>query len=116
MTLRRRLPNRRACLSIAFEKNGQRFIASYGFFADGALAEVFLNNSKAGNDVDTSVRDAAIATSFALQSGADLDALRKALSRNSNGAAAGALGAALDLLAAECALDQSTATDEVIPR
>jgi hypothetical protein len=101
MNRRRRLPNRRACLSIVFEKNGQRYIASYGFFADGTLAEVFLNNSKAGNDVDTSVRDAAIATSFALQSGVDLVALRKALSRNSNGEAAGALGEALDLLAAE---------------
>lgn len=106
MTSRRRLPNRRLCLSIAFEKNGQRYLASYGFFADGTLAEVFLNNSKAGNDVDTSVRDAAIATSFALQSGADIDALRKALSRNSNGAAAGVLGAALDLVTSEHITDK----------
>jgi hypothetical protein len=98
---RRRLPDRRPCLTIAFEKNGQRFTASYGFFADGALAEIFLNNSKAGNDVDTSVRDAAICISFALQHGADLDALRKALSRDAQGRPSGPLGAALDLLAAE---------------
>jgi hypothetical protein len=91
---RRRLPNRRACLSISFT-------AGYGFFADGGLAEIFLNNSKASNDVDTSVRDAAVAISFALQHGADLEALRRALSRNSNGAATGVLGAALDLIATE---------------
>jgi hypothetical protein len=104
--MRRRLPDRRPCLTIAFEKNGQRFTASYGFFADGTLTEVFLNNSKAGNDVDTSARDAAISVSFALQHGADLDALRKALSRDAAGKPIGALGAALDLLASEHVTDE----------
>jgi hypothetical protein len=112
---RRRLPDRRLCLSITLEKNGQHFIASYGFFADGALAEVFLNNSKSGNDIDTSARDAAIATSFALQNGADLDALRKALSRNSNGAAAGVLGAALDLIASERVIEKATDIEGDMP-
>src|SRR5262245_36035085 len=112
MTERRRLPDRRPCLSIAFEKNGHRFTAGFGFFADGTLAEVFLNNSKAANDVDTSVRDAAVAISFALQHGADLDALRKALSRNSSGAATGALGEALDLIAAERVTEERAADIE----
>jgi hypothetical protein len=110
--MRRRLPNRRACLSIAFEKNGQRFTASYGFFADGTLAEIFLNNLKAGNDVDTSVRDAAIACSFALQHGVDLDALRNALSRDGGGKPIGVLGEALDRIAAERVADRPAATDE----
>ena len=65
MSTRKRLPNRRASLTIAFEKNGQRFTASYGFFADGTLAEIFLNNSKAGNDVDTSPGPGGIATGHA---------------------------------------------------
>jgi hypothetical protein len=101
ITVRKRLPNRRGSRTIAFEKNGQRFTASYGFFADGTLAEIFLNNSKAGNDVDTSARDAAIACSFALQYGVDLDALRKALSREGGGKPIGVLGEALDRIAAE---------------
>jgi hypothetical protein len=113
---RRRLPDRRVCLTISFEHEGILYTASYGLFEDGTPGELFLNTSKGSNGLNTSVRDAAIATSFALQSGTDLDVLRKALSRNSNGTAAGALGAALDLLAAESVLDQPTAADEVVPR
>ena len=116
MSTRKRLPNRSASLTIAFEENGQRFTASYGFFADGTLAEIFLNNSKAGNDVDTSARDAAISVSFALQHGCDLDALRKALSRDAAGKPIDALAAALDLIASERVLGQPTATDEEAQR
>ena len=54
-----------------------------------------------GSTADTNARDAAIAASFALQHGADPNALRAALSRNSHGEASGVLGAALDLLAAK---------------
>ena len=99
MTERRRLPNRRVCESFAFELAGLRFTASVGRFADGGIGELFLTNHKSGNQSDTNARDAAIILSFALQHGADLNEIRKALCRDSQGRALGPVGAALDLLA-----------------
>jgi hypothetical protein len=55
---------------------------------------------------DVSARDAAIVFSFAAQHGADLDALRKAISRDAQGRPSGPLGAALDRLAAERVTDE----------
>lgn len=99
MTARRRLPNRRLCESFSFELNGLRFTASIGRFDDGRIAEVFLNNHKAGNQSDTNARDAAILLSFALQYGADIDTIRKSLCRDTAGRPLGPIAAALDLLA-----------------
>jgi hypothetical protein len=98
MTARERLPNRRACESFTFELNGLGFTATVSRFADGRIGELFLNNHKAGNQSDTNARDAAILLSFALQHGADIAAIRKALCRNSQGRALSPIGAALDLL------------------
>jgi Holliday junction resolvase len=62
-------------------------------------AELFLDNHKAGSSMGTLVRDAAIILSFALQHGADLAAVRKALGRDGRGSALSPIGTALDLLA-----------------
>ena len=99
MTERRRLPNRRPCESLTFEVGGLRFSASVGRFADGRIGELFLNNHKSGNQSDTNARDAAIVLSFALQHGADINEIRKALCRDSTGRPLGPIGAALDLIA-----------------
>jgi hypothetical protein len=99
MTQRRRLPDRRLCESFTYEVNGLRFTATVGRFADGTIGELFVNNHKAGNQSDTNARDSAIILSFALQHGADLDAIRRALCRDSSGNALGPIGKALDLLA-----------------
>ncbi|MGO9849194.1 MAG: hypothetical protein ACLPKT_22110 [Methylocella sp.] len=101
MTLRERLPNRRASVSFTFEVEGLRFTATVSRFADGRIGELFLNNHKADNQADTNARDAAIVLSFALQHGADIDVIRRALCRDSQGRALGPLAAALDLLASE---------------
>jgi len=101
MTERRRLANRRQCESFSFELDGLRFTASIGRFADGGVAEVFLNNHKSGNQSDTNARDAAILLSFALQHGADINEIRRSLCRNSTGRALGPIGQALDILAAK---------------
>lgn len=98
MSERRRLPNCRSCESFSFELNGLRFTASIGRFDDGRIAEVFLNNHKAGNQSDTNARDAAILLSFALQYGADINEIRKALCRDSRDRALGPVAAALDLI------------------
>ena len=97
--MRERLTNRRASENFTFELDGLRFTATVSRFPDGRLSELFLYNHKAGNQVDTNARDAAILLSFALQHGADIDAIRKALCRDSRGRALGPIGKALDLLA-----------------
>ena len=75
-----------------------RFTASVSRDSSGKVLELFLDNHKAGSAVGTMVRDSAIILSFALQYGADLDAIRKSLCRDSQGRALGPVGAALDLL------------------
>src|SRR6185369_7620418 len=96
---RHRLLNRRMAETFTFSVDGLNFTATIGRFEDGGIGELFLNNHKAGNQSDTNARDAAIILSFALQYGVDLDEIRKALCRDSQGRALGPLGAALDLIA-----------------
>jgi hypothetical protein len=98
MTARLGLPNRRLSESFSFEVNGLRFTATVSHFDDGRVAELFLNNHKFGNQSDTNARDAAILLSFALQHGADIDAIRRALCRDNEGRALGPVGAALDII------------------
>jgi ribonucleoside-diphosphate reductase alpha chain len=96
--MRERLPNRRECELFDFESMGLHFTAGISRYEDGRIAELFLDNHKAGSAIGTLVRDSAIALSFALQHGADLVAVRLALCRDSQGRALGPLGAALDLI------------------
>ena len=89
MTARRRLPNA-----------GFSYTAGVGFFDDARQlpAEIFLSTAKHGTVLDTSARDAAIAASLLLQHGCPVETLRRALTRNSDGAPSGPLARALDLL------------------
>ena len=96
---RERLPNRRASSLLDFEAMELKFTASVSRYPDGRIAELFIDNHKAGSAIGTLVRDTAIAFSFAVQHGADAEAIRHALCRNSQGQAMGPLGVALDLLA-----------------
>jgi hypothetical protein len=98
---RLRLPNRRSSTSFDFESMNLKFTASISRDVDGNVAELFLDNHKAGSSVGTLVRDAAIILSFALQHGADIDAVRRALGRDSQGRPLGPLATVLDILAAE---------------
>jgi hypothetical protein len=95
---RQRLADRRSSEVFNFHSMGLRFTGSISRFPDGRLAEVFLDNHKAGSQIGTMVRDAAIILSFALQYGADPEEIRQALCRDNSGQALGPLGAALDLL------------------
>jgi hypothetical protein len=58
-----------------------------------------MSNHIAGSAADGGVRDAAICCTFALQFGADIETIRKALCRGSHGRLSGPLGAALDPIA-----------------
>jgi hypothetical protein len=100
---RQRLPNRRAAVTFDFNVGTHQYTATAGYFIDGPLAgklaEIFLSNSKAGSALDAAARDSAVLCSLALQHGADIETLRRALMRDSQGIASSPLGAALDLLA-----------------
>ena len=98
MSARERLPNKRASVSFELELNGLRYTATFSRFADGRIGELFLNNHKSNSQADTNARDSAIVFSFAVQHGADPEAIRKALCRDSQGRASGVLGAALDII------------------
>jgi hypothetical protein len=98
MTQRHRLPDRRTNESFTFEIGGLRFTATISRLADGRVGELFLNNHKAGNQSDTNARDAAIILSFALQYGADINEIRKAVCRDGQGNAVGPVGRALDIV------------------
>jgi hypothetical protein len=98
MRERQRLANRRASISFEFENRSLRFTASFSRFADGRVAEIFLQNHKPGSQSDSNARDSAIAASLALQHGCSLDVLRRAVLRDSAGRASTPLGCALDLI------------------
>lgn len=97
--VRQRLPDRRASQSFEIEVSGRRYKCTASFFADGKLGEVFLSNNKSGSDSDCAARDSAVVASIALQYGAPLDVIRKALMRDSQGRPNGPLGTVLDAIA-----------------
>ena len=99
MAKRRRLPDRRASESFNFTLGSFVYVATISRFNDGALAEIFLGNGKAGSASNANAKDAAIIASIALQFGVPVDGLRRAVLRNGPGRAAGPLGMALDILA-----------------
>lgn len=96
--MRRVLPQRRKAVTQDFTARGRRYSASLGFYPDGLLGEVFLYSGKSGTDATIAAMEAAIATSFALQFGATVEAMRAAMPRDENGKAEGPLGCLLDLL------------------
>jgi hypothetical protein len=101
MTSRQRLPNRRASTTFELECGGLRYTATVGRFADGSVAEIFLNNHKSNSASDANARDAAIVCSLALQNGVPLETIRRALLRDSQGRPSTPLGCALDIIAGE---------------
>jgi hypothetical protein len=98
---RNRLPNRRACETIAFEHGGADFTMTAGHYSDGRLGEIFITAAHANSALDALASDAAIAISFALQHGADLASIRAAMKRNSSGEPSSPIGQALDLIEKE---------------
>jgi len=98
---RQRLPNRRAAETFDFEHAGLKYTCTISRYPDGSISELFLNNHKSNSGADVAARDSAIVFSFAVQHGADPEAIRRALCRDSNGNASGPLGAALDIIKRE---------------
>jgi hypothetical protein len=98
---RERLPNRRGCEGFDLEAFGLRFHATTSRFADGRLAEVFLDAFKAGSSADTAARDSAVLASLALQAGIPPEALLHALVKDSTGRAMSSVGVVLEKIVGE---------------
>jgi len=99
MNSRERLPNRRASTTFAIELHGLRFTASVSRFADGRIADIFLQNHKPGSQSDAKARDSAVAASLARQFGCPPKrAATRGPARSPRPGINSALGAALDLI------------------
>jgi hypothetical protein len=99
MTGRERLPNRRASELFEVQSFELPFTVGTSNYPDGRLAEIFLNNHKAGSAAGIMANDLGVVCSIALQYGVPLAVIRRALSRDSQGRATSPLGIALDRVA-----------------
>jgi len=79
MTARQRVPNRRLSMIVSFEHEGRRYRASGSRFADGRLAEIFLDTGKAGSAVQAHADNEAILASLLLQHGVAIGAIRHSI-------------------------------------
>ena len=100
---RERLPERRQSetLDFVFTRQSGSVLpvhAGVSHYADGRLAEVFLQTLKRSTDTEDDARDIAVLLSVALQYGTPAPAIREALTRGEDGRAAGLAGAILDLM------------------
>jgi ribonucleoside-diphosphate reductase alpha chain len=92
---RKQFPNRRPNETFELEVAGLHYTCTISR-SDGRCCELFLNNHKSNSSADNTARDAAIIASIAMQYGADVETIRKGLSRDSRGRATSPVGAALD--------------------
>jgi hypothetical protein len=104
-TPRKRLPNRREAETFDIQVSGLKYTVTISRFLNGGIGEVFLSSAKAGSHSDAAACDSAVVASIALQYGARLESLRRALLRDSHGLPATPLGVALDFLASQGAGD-----------
>ena len=98
--MRRLLPHRRRAETFTVVHWNQPFAVTIGFFPDGKPGEVFVDSHKTGGDVEAIARDAAVVISLALQHGTPVARIRRAITRNGNGASSSILGAVIDALPA----------------
>src|SRR5262245_43410965 len=96
--MRQRLPDRRLHELFEIDHAGIHYAVGVGRFENGEQSESFLSAPRTGTAAAVNAQDAAIAASLLFQHGCTAETLRKALTRNPDGTAAGPLGAVLDLL------------------
>jgi hypothetical protein len=89
-------PHRRQAATSSFEHGGVNFTMTEGCYNDGRPCELFMNAAHANSALDAIISDAAIAVSFALQHGCNLDDIRRAMKRTGSGEPSSPIGAALD--------------------
>jgi hypothetical protein len=90
MSERERLPDRCKTELVDFEHEWRKWTASVGRFADGRIAELFIDGTKDAPIVAL-LQESAIVASVALQSGCPLETLRHALAERGDGPPGAAL-------------------------
>ena len=100
VTDRRTLPPRRRAetFEVAFAGLDRAHTVTVGYYDDHSIGEVFINGGKSGEMVESIARDGAVLLSLALQYGAELDNIRKAITRDEQGAPSSIVGAVIDKL------------------
>ena len=98
---RERLPNRRSCETFSFVCNDLDYTATISRFADGRLAEIFLQNRRSNSHSDAAAKDSGVVCSIALQHNVPVETIRRALLRDARGNPSSPLGAALDIIAGQ---------------
>ena len=93
---RRRLANRRPAVLVGVEHQGAVFTVCAGLYSGGQVGEVFVSGARSGSDLAALVDDGAVLASIALQYGAPLEVLARAMGRHNNRTPASVLGCALD--------------------
>lgn len=104
MTNRNQLPKRRSSDTFDIEFGGFDKIhtVTIGFYDDNVTpGEVFINSGKSGEQVEAIARDGAVLLSLAMQYGARLETISKAITRNENGEPSTIVGAVVDRLMKE---------------
>ena len=103
---REHLPKRRPAETITVMAGpiGQQseFVITVGYY-DAAMArpgEVFSSGPKVGSQMEAVMRDSAVAISYALQSGAEVEDIAQSLTRAADGRAEGPMGALVDAIIA----------------
>lgn len=78
---RKKLPNRRPCLTETLDVEGRRYDVSYGYHPDsGELGEIFITGrGKVGGHTDHELYAAGTFASYALQSGATAEGLARSV-------------------------------------
>jgi hypothetical protein len=97
--MREILPGRRANETFEFHFQHINYTATVSRYADGRLAEVFIDCAKHTSQAAALARDAAVVLSIALQRGVPVEELRTAITRLEDGSAAGIVGKILDVIA-----------------
>jgi ribonucleoside-diphosphate reductase alpha chain len=96
--MRARLPDRRLHELVEIDHAGIHYVVGIGRYGNGQIAEILLNAPKTGTAAAINAQDAAIAASLLFQHGCPAETLRRTLTRNPDGSAAGPLGTVVDLL------------------
>lgn len=97
MTGRAVLPSRRTSEIGTITAGGVEYRFQISRGDKGGVLEIFLDGGKLGSAAQIAARDAAIATSLALQHGCTTETLRHALQKNHGGSCAGPVGMVLDI-------------------
>ena len=98
MSMRRELPARRygETFELRHADHKYPFMVTIGRYPNGDIGEVFVSGAKAGSEVEAVARDGAVLLSLALQYNIPLEVIRRAITRNEDGAASTIIGAVVD--------------------